>query len=401
MLLSIATLSLSSCKVKKNTEVENIEVTEVKNNIEEENIEVTEVKNEEKKIALMVSSGGCAFELKINGTVVLDEEIHDSYSTSFGIEHHLVEGDNVVEVTIDHPDNAESNFLAKIVLFEPKMEEDSWDILGKIESVEKNSLATHSFNFKTHDTFKKEAIELSTSLFFNANDCDIEVSLNDILIKKERISSSASHSLPVDGYIVGGENSLKIKVIPLENKQSNFDVKLASFGNDTQSFFDESSWNHYVKIDSEELSTTKIYDKKFIISKDYKMTWETAPKIELNKETIKKIDAFMEKVYIALENKRGEDISYLYKYKHQDLNAINSKYDVKVWENMNIEGVNSRKDPLIKLKKGEYTLEADGRLVSCVGRDGMPLIRCLEVDGYGWSMPMRIGLVDGEFYILL
>lgn len=397
ILLIVTILSLTSCKLKKNNEK-----LKVKSNSEVKNVKVTEIKNEKKIIALMVRAGGCAFELKINGTVVLNEEVGSSFYTSFGIEHHLEEGENEVKVTIRHSKNETSNFLAKIVLLDPQTEEDSWKLFGKIESNEKNKVTTHSLKFKPDSTFQKKVKKKKTALYYRAKNCDIEISVNDILITKKRLkNNNTTRSLPMGQYVVNGENSIKIKVIPLENKHLYLDVKLASHGTDSQSFFDESSWNYHLVIDAEELSTAKVYEKKFNISEDYKMTWETAPKIELNKKNIKKIDAFVKKVYKAFKNKKGEDISYLYKYIHQDLHTINSKYDIKVWKSIHIESINNRKDPLIKLKKGKYTLEADGRLVSCVGEDNLPLIRCLEVDGYAWGEKMRIGLIDGEFYILL
>jgi len=112
----------------------------------------------------------------------------------------------------------------------------------------------------------------------------------------------------------------------------------------------------------------------------------------------------MQKIHLSIKNKKAEEIIHLFKYRFQE--TLSPLHIDEFTQDM-ISKINNRTAPLLDIKNQDYRLAANGRLVECIRKDNSPLIRVSgdekATNIFGsltWDIPMHIGLIDGEFYIL-
>lgn len=248
--------------------------------------------------------------------------------------------------------------------------------------------------------------------------CSVEARVNDIAVLRKNDLNIVTMARPIHEYLLNGRNTLSLQVRPFKNAfsaNSKVHLRVAAFQSGDFLEFDGGHGLAEIQfvINKEEAQQTERTQQhaNFNLSWATQWNWSIAPKLTLDDTLKQHLDQFLTQTYNEFSSQQPDKLMKLQKPYYLDLEQCYPTGGLRLREQEFKEYITKQRAywdvvPL-DLEQTNYQLAANGRLVECVGSDGLPVIRTQvddlnapnKTNGYV-AFPMHIGLLDNTLKIL-
>lgn len=254
-----------------------------------------------------------------------------------------------------------------------------------------------------------------TYLTIKMQHCSLDVAINDIVLLRKHTQDILSIATPIHEYLINQGNELMVDIHKLTsgfNESSSVHIRVAAY--EEGGFLTPDEGRTLTEIifnyKDQKLPLKISYKKKahFHSNSDKRWAWELAPTIKLNNSWTKKASDFIKSLQADIQNQNTTKVSALYSHtlKEKAFCYPMLSIDDRI-RNISDLIVNQFNFIEIDDENIAFKLAAQGRLIECIGKDGLPLIRTFtdkfedpfENKDY-MALPMHIGLINNKFAIL-
>ncbi|MCP4986005.1 MAG: hypothetical protein GY928_08030 [Colwellia sp.] len=252
--------------------------------------------------------------------------------------------------------------------------------------------------------------------------CRVEASVNDIVVVRKNEKDIVTISTPIHEYLIAGENTLGLHSKPYSGSEfepsAQIHLRVANFEEGEFLEFDQGQQLCEIVFHSDHLSnnTSKSlfsHRSRFLAQARQPWFWQNAGVLSLNKQVISSLNKLIGSLHRDFGSKKPSHIAALVKYQIEELAFCYPMENAAARRQQLIEYITAPTKegarsmvPLDSNNLG-YRLAANGRLVECIGKDGLPLIRTVTTntdapfkDESYTALPMHIGYIKNDFWIL-
>jgi len=252
--------------------------------------------------------------------------------------------------------------------------------------------------------------------------CRVEALVNDIVILRKNEKDITTLSCPIHEFVLTGENTLGLNVRPYAGAEfessAQVHLRIANFEEGEFLHFDQGSLLGEIQFsldlfakDTPKTSYAQV--ARFLAKSTGHWAWQKAGIMVLNDQVISSLNKLMGSIHRDFQNKIPTRLLPMAEPRMQELAQCYPMEDLAARrQNMN-EYITAPEDKRVRslipldIKNLGYRLAAGGRLIECIGRDGLPLIRSNTAnidapyrdDNYV-ALPMHVGFVGDDFQIL-
>ncbi len=249
--------------------------------------------------------------------------------------------------------------------------------------------------------------------------CRVEALVNDIVVQRQNEKDIVTFSRPVHPYLIDGENILALNVRPASgdafDPTARVHLRIANFEEGDNLALDGGDLLSEIIFDMGQLQNcpTKLFfsqNSRFFLSSSEVWAWQKAGILTLNDHTVASLNQFVSVIHRDFQEKNPKNIIAASLLFMQDQAICYPIGGVDMLRNnltSFVSGQNDDRERLLiplDIKNMGYRIAAGGRLIECIGIDGLPLIRTetsdIDIpdndDNY-MEFPMHVGFLDNQF----
>lgn len=249
--------------------------------------------------------------------------------------------------------------------------------------------------------------------------CRVEALVNDIVVQRQNEKDIVTFSRPVHPYLIDGENILALNVRPASgdafDPTARVHLRIANFEEGDDLALDGGDLLSEIVFDVGQFQDcpSKLFfsqSSRFFLSSSEVWAWQKAGILALNDNTIASLNQFVELIHRGVQEKNPKNIIAASLLFMQDQATCYPAESVEMLRKKLITFISGQDGDRVRLlipldvKNMGYRLAAGGRLVECIGKDGLPLIRTetsdIDIpyndDNY-MGFPMHVGFLDDQF----
>ncbi|MCF6189818.1 MAG: hypothetical protein L3J51_05035 [Cocleimonas sp.] len=258
-----------------------------------------------------------------------------------------------------------------------------------------------------------------TYLTINVQHCMLEVAINDIVLVREDVGSKTLISTPIHEYLINGDNELKVNIKSNDENHISPHVIVRVANYIEGSFLTADEGVTLAEIECNPKEENYLFNQKYLHKENFifslntkRWAWELAKPLKLSESLVAKANKFVQNIKSDLNSLNTVEISASYQTLFKEKAACYPMISVE-----------QRKDDLMYLltvmreggfqfieinpKMINYRVSANGKLLECIDRNGLPLLRTSEekiesIPGkFNYAdISMHIGLINNEFRLL-